>query len=87
MGLMEKFRYMGKIKNLAPDSQEARKAVQNLKDFITENYYNCTTDILKGLGQMYVCDSRMKENIDRAGGPGTAEFVSEAIEFYCRGDV
>ena len=87
MGLMEKFRYMGKIKNLDPDSQEVRKAVQNLKDIITENYYNCTADILKGLGQMYVCDSRMKENIDRAGGPGTAEFVSEAIEFYCRGDV
>ena len=33
---------------------------------------------------MYVSDERMKGNIDRAGGDGTAEFAREAIRVYCR---
>jgi len=33
---------------------------------------------------MYVADERFRENIDRAGGAGTAEFVSKAIEIYCK---
>ena len=33
---------------------------------------------------MYVADERFKENIDRAGGTGTAEFVARAIEIYCK---
>lgn len=32
---------------------------------------------------MYVGDRRFKENIDKAGGTGTAEFVSRAIDLYC----
>ena len=32
---------------------------------------------------MYVADERFKANIDKHG-TGTAEFVKEAIEFYCR---
>lgn len=36
-------------------------------------------------GGMYVCDERMKRNIDKAGGDGTAAFVSEAIAAYVTG--
>lgn len=36
-------------------------------------------EFLRGLGEMYVSDERMKRNIDQAGGEGTAEFVSQAI--------
>ena len=32
---------------------------------------------------MYVFDERFKNNIDK-NGDGTAEFVCEAIEIYCR---
>ena len=32
---------------------------------------------------MYVNDERFKHNIDKAGGEGTAEFVNQAIAFYC----
>ena len=51
--------------------------------FYRKNYYNCTNEILSGLGQMYVCDKRFKKNIDKAGGEGTAKFVMEAIKVYC----
>ena len=56
--------------------------VKELLTYITENCYTCTDEILKGLGQMYVCDERFKNNIDK-NGEGTAEFVSEAIKIYC----
>lgn len=34
---------------------------------------------MKNLGQMYIGDERFKNNIDKAGGIGTAEFTAEAI--------
>lgn len=57
--------------------------VKKLQDFITENYYRCTDDILAGLGKMYIADERFKANID-SHGSGTAEFVSAAIDAYCK---
>ena len=66
-----------------PDSLKAQNLVKDLQNHITENYYHCTNEILLGLGQMYVSDERFKNNIDKHG-TGTAEFVSNAIEIYCR---
>jgi len=34
-------------------------------------------------GNLYVTDERFRENIDKAGGEGTAAFVSKAIAAYC----
>ncbi len=65
-----------------PDSDNALSLVQELQTYITENYYNCTIEVLKGLGQMYVVDKRFKTNID-AHFKGTAEFISESIAIYC----
>ena len=69
-------------KGSSADSVEAQKLVKELQDYITENYYTCTNEILAGLGQMYVADERFKNNIDKHA-DGTAEFISEAIKFYC----
>ncbi len=65
------------------DSDDAQALVKELQTYITENYYTCTTEILAGLGQMYVADERFKTNIDK-NGDGTAAFVSKAIEIYCK---
>ena len=67
----------------APDSEDAKEIVKKLQNHITQNFYTCTNDILAGLGQMYVCDERFKNNIDQHG-EGTALFASEAIACYCR---
>ena len=48
---------------------------------VAANFYNCTDEILAGLGQMYVADDRFRSNIDKSG-EGTAEFVSAAIRVY-----
>ncbi len=76
---MQIFVEFGTLKEGAPDSAEAQNQVEKLQQYITDHYYTCTDQILKGLGQMYVADPEFKKNIDAAGGEGTAEFVSKAI--------
>ena len=66
-----------------PESESAQTLVKKLQAYITDNFYTCTPEILKGLGQMYVADDRFKANIDK-NGAGTAEFISKAIAFYCK---
>ena len=65
------------------NEEVVQSLVKKLQNHITENYYNCTNDILAGLGQMYVMDERFKNNIDKYA-EGTAEFVSKAIALYCK---
>lgn len=81
--LMELFAEIGKLRQSAPSEQIVQEKVAGIQAFITEHYYQCTKEILSGLGRMYVDDERMKRNIDKAGGEGTAVFVSEAIAVYC----
>lgn len=66
-----------------PNSDKTQNLVKRLQEHITENYYHCTNEILASLGQMYVADKRFKKNIDKYA-DGTARFVNEAIEVYCR---
>ena len=62
----------------------AQALVKKLRSFISEHYYTCTDDILRGLGQMYTGGGEMTANIDRSGGEGTAAFAAAAIEVYCK---
>ncbi len=77
--MMTMFSELGKIKHLSPDAHEVQEKISALQQFITDHYYVCTDEILRGLGEMYVCDERFKNNIDKAGGAGTADFVRQAI--------
>ena len=65
------------------NSNNVQKLVELLQNHINKNYYSCTKDILLELGKMYVSDERFKNNIDKHA-IGTAEYVSRAIEFYCK---
>ena len=65
----------------SPESEPAKIMAEKLQQCITDNFYTCTDEILKGLGQMYVADERFLKNIDRHG-EGTAEFVSACIKNY-----
>ncbi len=73
---------VGMKNNEDPGSGEVQHLVKKLQSHITENYYQCTKEILAGLGQMYVADERFMSNIDKCG-DGTAAFVGEAIKCYC----
>lgn len=81
--LMNLFSEIGALRQLPPDDKAVQEKISVLQNFISGNYYTCTAEILRSLGQMYVSDERFKHNIDKAGGEGTAEFVNQAIAFYC----
>lgn len=76
------FSEFGEMRELPPDAEKVQKQVKKLRDFLTENYYNCSKETLRGLGRLYIEDERFTANIDKAGGNGTAKFVYEAIEKY-----
>ena len=82
--LMGAFAKLGSMKELPPDNPQVQEQVGALQRVITENFYTCTPEILSGLGEMYTADERFRENIDRAGGEGTAEFARRAIAAYCK---
>lgn len=82
--LMGIFAELGKIRHLSPDSAAAQALIKQLQAHITANFYTCTKPILAGLGQMYIAGGEMTDNINAAGGEGTADFAARAIEIYCR---
>ena len=74
------------MKTESADSKKAQSLVGKLQSHITENYYHCTNEILSGLGKMYVCDERFKNNIDKHE-KGTARFVCDAIGAFVQGNI
>ena len=82
-GLMELFTGFGPLVPGDPASAEAQRMVAQLQQYISEHFYTCTPEILRGLGEMYTGDERFRKNIDSAAVPGTADFVSRAIAIYC----
>lgn len=75
--------YASFVANMNKDA--ADPVVQDLvvqwQNNITKHYYDCTNEILAGLGLMYVHDDRFKENIDEHA-KGLAQFMSDAIGIY-----
>ena len=82
--LMSVFAEFGAMRDMPPDSNEVKAQVKKLQGVITGNYYNCTDEMLSSLGKMYTANDEFRQNIDKAGGEGTAEFVSRAIKEYVR---
>ncbi len=82
--MMSLFVEFGQMKDKEPDKEEVQAQVKKLQEYITENFYTCTPQMLMYLGKMYSGGGSMTENIDDAGGPGTAEFVRKAIQIFCR---
>ena len=83
-GLMDIFRRLGQLRQGDPASPEAQALIAELQQYICDHYYNCTNQILFGLGQMYAAGDEMNENIDRAGGEGTGDFARRAITAFCK---
>ena len=78
----EILREFGANRHLDPASPQAQALVKTWQEYITANFYTCTTPILSCLGEMYIGDDRFTQNIDR-NGQGTALFMATAIEIYC----
>ena len=84
IGMMNIFADFGKLLSLEPSDETVQAKVAELRTYITEHFYNCTPEILAGLGQMYAAGGEMTENINNYSGEGTAEFTAKAIRVYCK---
>lgn len=60
------------------DAPQVRESVLAYRAYISRSFYECTMEIYKGLGRLYVEDVRFTKNLDRYG-EGFARFLSEAI--------
>ena len=85
MELMALLAAFGGMLDMDPASEIPQDQVAKVKAFITENMYACSDGILRNLGRMYAGAESMRDNIDAAGGPGTAEYAHRAIEAWCSG--
>ena len=65
-----------------PEDQQVQQAVGEWRKLITDNFYNCTIEIFRGLADMYVYDERFTKNINKHG-EGLAEFLKDAMHIYC----
>ena len=74
----------GKMMDKKPEDSDVQLKVKEFQDYITDHFYKCSNEILKGLGEMYVSGDEFTENIDKAAGDGTAVFVAKAIDIYCQ---
>ena len=79
---MKIFVEFGQMKEMNPSDEQVQTQVKKLQDYITEHFYTCSVKILQGLGRMYAGGGELTENIDVAGGTGTAEFASKAIDIF-----
>lgn len=78
----EILRKFGELRMGDPNAQAAQTLVKDWQAHITARYYECSKEILAGLGLMYTNDARFTAYIDQFG-EGTADFMSRAIEAYC----
>ncbi|AVP64524.1 MerR family transcriptional regulator [Clostridium botulinum] len=65
-----------------PGHKEVQEAVHDFRNHISKNFYSCTPEIFRGLGDLYVNDERFTSNIDKYK-VGLSKFLREAINVYC----
>lgn len=77
----EQDRFFSKLVSLmdkGPTDPEVQKAMGELRQQVTNRFYTCTPEIFRGIGDMYVNDKRIVENVE-----GLAKFLRDAIHAYC----
>lgn len=80
--LMLIFVEFGKLRDKEPGDPEVQLQVKKLQDYISEHFYKCSNEVLKGLGALYSAGGEFTENIDKAAGSGTAVFAAKAIDIF-----
>lgn len=68
------------------DGEPGAPAVQAQVDawfrLINDRFYTCTPEVFRGLGDLYVSDSRFTAHYDKVK-PGLAGFLRQAMHTYC----
>lgn len=78
----EIFGEIAEFMELPPSCKKVQELISLWQEYITENYFNCTNEMLQCLALMYVGDDRFKNYINSIG-DDLAQYINEAINFYC----
>ncbi len=70
------------VMHKGPKDAEVQRIVGEMRQHITDSFYECTPEIFRGLGDLYVNDPRFTKNIDKHQ-PGLSAFLREAMHVYC----
>ena len=79
----ELFEKLATYEGKTPSCLEVQQIVQKWQEYISEHFYQCDSQMLSYLGNLYITDERFSEFINRFGGENLAMFFSKAIEAYC----
>jgi DNA-binding transcriptional MerR regulator len=77
------FQKMAELIPEGPTSEAAQAQVKAYQDYVTASFYDCTPEIIGGLGTMYVEDPRFRATFD-AIHPDLAEFARDAFTHYAQ---
>jgi len=80
-GLYQAFQH---CKSESLNSQKVECCVNDWQRHLHETYYPCDDEMLLNLADLYEQDLRYANNIDKAGGEGTASRMIEAIRYWKR---
>lgn len=78
----EIYKKLANLMDKDPTNSEVQKSIHQLRQHISKNFYDCTPEIFRGLGDLYVNDERFTSNIDKYK-VGLSKFLREAINIYC----
>ncbi|MFZ2960194.1 MAG: TipAS antibiotic-recognition domain-containing protein [Candidatus Ozemobacteraceae bacterium] len=73
---------MAELMGQDPGSERVQKSIGRWFNHINANFYDCTLEVFRGLGTMYVEDERFKAFYENVKG-GLALFMREAMHAYC----
>ncbi|CBZ02797.1 MerR family transcriptional regulator [Clostridium botulinum] len=76
------YKKLASLMDKNPDDNEVQESVHQFREHISKNFYDCTPEIFRGLGELYVNDERFTDNIDKYK-VGLSKFLREAINVYC----
>lgn len=65
-----------------PGAPEVQAAVEHWHRFINEKFYDCSLEVFRGLGDLYVDDARFTATYEKIR-PGLAPFLRQAMHEYC----
>ncbi|MDF3003098.1 MAG: hypothetical protein K0Q48_3217 [Bacillota bacterium] len=81
-GMDDLFIELASIRKEEPDSETAQQAMDRMYHYFNQNFgYQYSLEAFAGVGQLYICDQRFTENIDRYG-DGLSLFLSKAMRIY-----
>jgi len=78
----EIYRQIATAMDKGPADPQVQALIGEYRQHITDHFYDCTLEIFRGLGDLYVSDERFTANIDKYQ-PGLAAFLKAAIHYYC----